>query len=255
MIAWTSPLRTVRSMPARISRVGSATGTTCRSRMTSVAVVGCPTVTRSAARRRAARGHAVVMSVVAGRSSAGRSCSGRRRVVRVARPGRRQVGQGDRVERADDGVADADPEQVHVAEAGAAADAGVDRILARADHGRDRALERLDDLAHPDLGGVAGELVAAVGAARAGDEARLAKADDQLLEVRPRQVLVVGHLGQADRARRRGGGPARPSAARRTRRASRNAARHCPERSSGEFAGRARAPLQLPVGRQLWNSE
>ena len=67
-----------------------------------------------------------------------------------------------------------------------------------ADHGRDGALQRVDDLAHPDLRGVADELVAAAGAARAGDEAGLAQADHELLQVGPGQVLVVGHLGQAD---------------------------------------------------------
>ena len=48
--------------------------------------------------------------------------------------------------------------------------------------------------------GLAGELVAAVGAARAVDEAGFAEADDELLQIRPRQDLVIGHLSEADRA-------------------------------------------------------
>ena len=47
--------------------------------------------------------------------------------------------------------------------------------------------------------GGAGELVAAVGAAGADDEAGVAEAHDELLEVRPREVLLGGDLGQAGR--------------------------------------------------------
>ena len=44
-----------------------------------------------------------------------------------------------------------------------------------------------------------GELVAAVGAAGAGDEAGIAEAHDELLEIGPGEVLVGGHLGEARR--------------------------------------------------------
>ena len=86
-----------------------------------------------------------------------------------------------------------------------------------ADHRRDRALEGAQDLAHRDRLGGAGELVAAVGAAGADDEAGLAQAHDELLEVGPREVLLGGDLGQAGRARSRSAGRAGPSAGRRTR--------------------------------------
>ena len=48
------------------------------------------------------------------------------------------------------------------------------------------------------VSGGAGQLVAAVGAAGADDEARLAQADDELLEVGAREVLLGGDLGEAD---------------------------------------------------------
>ncbi len=44
------------------------------------------------------------------------------------------------------------------------------------------------------------QLVAAVGAARADDEAGLAQVDDELLEVGPGQVLLGGDAGQAGRS-------------------------------------------------------
>ena len=117
-----------------------------------------------------------------------------------ARTWRRQIGQGHGVERVADGVADLDPQEVHVAEAGAAADAGVvgssdAQTMGAIGPSRARSTSPI----RISAGGA--ELVAAVGAARAVDEARLAQADHELLEVRPRQRLVVGHLGQADRTR------------------------------------------------------
>ena len=75
-------------------------------------------------------------------------------------------------------------------------------IVGRAEHRGDRALEGSQDLAHPDRLGRARELVAAVGAAGRDDEAGLAQADDELLEVGPREVLLGGDPGQ-----RGGAGP------------------------------------------------
>ena len=72
-------------------------------------------------------------------------------------------------------------------------------IVGRADHRGDRALEGAEDLAHPDVAGRAGQLVAAMGAAGAGDEAGVAEAHHELLEVGPREVLVGGDLGEARR--------------------------------------------------------
>ena len=51
------------------------------------------------------------------------------------------------------------------------------------------------------VSGGARELVAAVRAAGADDEAGLAQADDELLEVGAREVLLGGDLGQAAPAR------------------------------------------------------
>ena len=48
--------------------------------------------------------------------------------------------------------------------------------------------------------GRAGELVAAVGAARAGHQAGLAQAHDELLEIGAREVLFGGDLGERRRA-------------------------------------------------------
>ena len=55
--------------------------------------------------------------------------------------------------------------------------------------------------------GRAGELVAAVGAAGRDDEAGVAKAHDELLEVGARQVLLGGDLGERCRARCRSAAP------------------------------------------------
>ena len=73
------------------------------------------------------------------------------------------------------------------------------RVVGGADHRRDRALEGAEDLAHPDLVGRRGELVAAAGAAGRDDEAGVAEAGHQLLEVGAREVLVERDLGEARR--------------------------------------------------------
>src|SRR5262245_25661 len=109
MIAWTSPLRTVRSMPLRISRVGSALGTTCRSRIVRCScAVWESEVDESMTRDTAG---AVLVSVIC---PLGRQIV--ESVVGMARTWSRKIGQGDRIERVSDGVADLDPQHVHVAE-------------------------------------------------------------------------------------------------------------------------------------------
>ena len=78
---------------------------------------------------------------------------------------------------------------------------GVGGILAGADHRRERALERARCTSPMRISvRLAGQGIATVGAARAGDEAGVAQADHELLQVGPRQLLVVGDLGQADRS-------------------------------------------------------
>ena len=69
-------------------------------------------------------------------------------------------------------------------------------VVGGAHHRRDRAFEGAEDLAHPDLGGVAGELVAAVGAPRRDDEAGVAEAHDELLEIRAGEVFLRRDLGE-----------------------------------------------------------
>ena len=146
---------------------------------------------------------------------------------------RDEVGEGHRVEGAGDRVADADPQDVDGAAGRAIAQDGVLGVVAGADHRRDRALERAQDLAHRDRLGRAGELVAAVRAARARDEAGFAEAHDELLEVGARQVLLGGDLGQAGRPACRSGARAGPSAGRRTRPSWRRRRRRCRGRRGG----------------------
>ena len=64
---------------------------------------------------------------------------------------------------------------------------------------RDRALQRLDDLGHRDLAGGAREQVAAARAAARVDQAGLAQARDEVLEIGERQPVVLGDLRQRDR--------------------------------------------------------
>ena len=108
-------------------------------------------------------------------------------------------------------VAHPDPQGVHVAEAAAAAGcrSGSGSSLAQTMGVMGPSSASMTWLIRISVGS-RDELVAAAGAAGAGDQARLAQADDELLQVRSGQVLVIGHLAQGDRARRRGGGPAPP---------------------------------------------
>ena len=178
MIAWTSPLPTVRSMPWRISWSGSATGTTRRSRMTrcwSVAVVSV--------------GHGRVRAPWMGVGWMGG----------LGRDARRdEVGEGHRVERAGDGVADADPQHVD----GAARDAIAQRWRARGRRWRrPSARSGLRGRAGPRpsrSSRVRGRARSRRGRRGCWHEAGLAQADDELLEVGARQVLLGGDLGEAD---------------------------------------------------------
>ena len=103
-------------------------------------------------------------------------------------------GRGDR-------VADADPQQVD----GAAVTNGRrswrvrDRRVAQNIGAIGPSSARRTSLIADGLGGT-GELIAAMGAAGADDEAGFAQVDDELLEVGARQVLLGGDPGQAGRA-------------------------------------------------------
>ena len=114
-------------------------------------------------------------------------------------PWRHEVGEGHRIEGAGDGIAHADPQQVDRAARRAVADRGVLGVVAGAQHRGDRAFERAQHLGHRDRGRRSGQLVAAVGAAGADHQARLAQADDQLLQVGAREILLGGDLGEGRR--------------------------------------------------------
>ena len=123
-------------------------------------------------------------------------------------------------------------------------------VVGGAHHRGDRALERAEDLGHRDGLGRAGELVAAVRAAGAGHQAGLAQADDELLEVGAREVLLGGDLGQRGRARARRDDRAGPSAGRRTRPSSKRRSRRCRGRPGDGSGGSARGLDGLGRGGQ-----
>ena len=185
MIAWTSPLPISRSIPWRISWSGLGGGGDAQAADDELVVRGGGGRWRGGGR---SVGHEGIKAPW--RSSDRDRALGH------------QVGEGHRFEGAGDRVADANPQDVDGAARAAIADEGVLRVVGGADHRGDGPFEGTKDLAHPDLSGGPGQLVAAVGAARAGDEARVAEAHHELLEVGPRQVLVRGDLGEA-----RGTGP------------------------------------------------
>ena len=114
---------------------------------------------------------------------------------------RDELGEGHPLERAADRVADADPEQVDRAARGPVAGelvAGM-VVLGRTDHRGDGALERAQDVGHGDRGRWPGQFVAAAGAPGRDDESGVAQAHHELLEVRSRELLFGGDLGQAGR--------------------------------------------------------
>ena len=151
---------------------------------------------------------------------------------------RDEVGEGHRVEGAGDGVADADPQDVDGAARRAIAQRRVLRVVAGAQHRGDRALEGAQDVGHRDRLGRSGELVAAVRAAGARHETGLAQADDELLEVGAREVLLGGDLGEATPGPFRGAARAGPSGGRRTRPSWRRRWRRCRGRRAGGRRGR-----------------
>src|SRR3990170_6996385 len=168
MIAWTSPLPTARSMPDRISCSGWPRGATRRPPMTSWRSVPFVPFDESVTCR------PCWWSGGGGDSE------------------RHEVGQGQLVEGPRDRVADADPQDVDRAPRRPVAQHRVLGIVAGADHRGDRALECAEGLAHRDLGRRSGQLVAALSAPGADDEAGLAEVAGEMLEVRPRQVLLGG---------------------------------------------------------------
>jgi hypothetical protein len=70
------------------------------------------------------------------------------------------------------------------------------RVVRGAKHRGDRAFEGAQDLAHADVDRRARQLVAAARTTGTDDEPGVAQACDKLLEVRPRQVLFRGDLGE-----------------------------------------------------------
>ncbi len=114
------------------------------------------------------------------------------------RPRREEVGEGERLEGAGDGVPDPQPEEVDGALRRPPADV-LEGIVGHADHRRDRPLEGPEDLEHPDLLGRASELVAAPGAAGTRHEPRFAEPEGELLEVGARELLFGGDLGERGR--------------------------------------------------------
>src|SRR3954471_2853122 len=113
-----------------------------------------------------------------------------------------EFGKGRVLQRAHDREAHARPQQLGGAAVARLRLAGADDLAVRvggdALDGGDRPLERLDDLGHRDRLRVAGEQVAAARAAPALHEARLAQAGDQVLQVRQRQPVRLGDLGERD---------------------------------------------------------
>src|SRR3954451_12960320 len=113
-----------------------------------------------------------------------------------------EVGQGRVVQRADDPALDAGPEQLRRAApgvVGVGADDALGVRVGEALHGRDRALEGLDDIIHGDLLGGAGEPVAAVGAAGALHQVGPLEPGHDLLQVGQGQALGLGDGLEADR--------------------------------------------------------
>ena len=189
MIAWTSPLPTVRSIPWRISCSGSASGRDAEA--ADDELLGRWRTGRS----RGGHGSLVGGSGWSGVGIGSRDAGGTRsaRVIESRAPA---TASRTRTHR-----------RLTVHRDAAVAQRRVLGVVGGADHRRDGALEGAEDLAHRDRLGRAGELVAAVGAAGADDEAGLAQADDELLQVGPRQVLLGGDLGQRGRARCRNAAP------------------------------------------------
>ena len=191
MIAWTSPWRTVRSMPCRISCVGSAIGRDAEvadDEVVGRCGLGWPARGSSArsvsVRRRGVRGS----GGAGGRRVATSGAAGGTRSARVIESSAPLMASLTRTQ-----------SRLTVQRAVRSQAAAWRRVLAGADHRGDRALERAQDVAHPDVLGRPRELIAAVGAAGAETPAGVAEAHDELLEIGARQLLLGGDLGQAGR--------------------------------------------------------
>src|SRR6266542_5859684 len=166
MSAWTSPLRTTRSIPLRISFPSTLT---CRSLISSVATM-C--VLPWAPLR---RDGGLRLRLVLGLSG--------------------ELGERHAVERIGDGRLQLQPH--HPRAAVRLTDAVQDRIALRgADLRLDRALQRAHDVAGGDVLRIAREGVPAAGPALSGHQARAAERRDELLEIRLRQLLTFRHRVQ-----------------------------------------------------------
>ena len=186
MIAWTSPLAISRSIPWRISCSGLASGATRRPRMMrrSSSVVGDGRCDGGGGG--GLIGHGVIKAPCRSSTATRRWGTRSARVIESSAPA---IASRTRTHRT---LTVQRELRSHVE--------AVLGIVGRADHRRDRALQGAEDLAHPDVGRGTGQLVAAARAAGAGDEAGVAEAHDELLEVGPRQVLVGGDVRQAGRS-------------------------------------------------------
>src|SRR3954449_1659934 len=113
-----------------------------------------------------------------------------------------ELGQRGALQRGDDPDLHARPQQLGGAVLAVAAVRAQHAALAVVDeavHRRDRALEREHDLVHRDLLRRAGQDVAAMGAARGGDETGALEQRGDPLEVGERERLGLGHGLQAHR--------------------------------------------------------
>src|SRR5438477_4544166 len=164
MIAWTSPLRTTRSMPRRISFWSTLTW---RPLISSVDTLSPP----AGALRR--DGGVLLLRLLG------------------------ELGERHAVERGGDGGLELQPDKPSAAPL--LAHAVEDRIALRgADLRLDRTLERTHDVARGDLGGLARERVAATGPSLAVHQAGLAQHRDKLLEVGLGQLLALRDGVQRD---------------------------------------------------------
>src|SRR4051812_38227858 len=112
MIAWTSPLPMLRSIPLRISISGWATGATRKRRMTSRCSSGFVPLVLPL----------VLVTTKSGSLEGGGGLDGR---IELDDSLWDEVGEGHRVERAGDGITDAEPQDVDRAARAAIAGIGV----------------------------------------------------------------------------------------------------------------------------------
>src|SRR3954470_10975905 len=113
-----------------------------------------------------------------------------------------EFGKGRVLQRAHDREAHARPQQLGGAAGIGVGLAGADdravRVRGDALDGGDGALERLDDLGHRDVIGLARQQVPAARAAPALDQPGLAQAGDEVLQIGERQAVRLGDLGEGN---------------------------------------------------------